>query len=376
MFTRARGVWSQQAKLVGTGAIGEAGQGISVSLSGDGNTAILGGYFDNASAGEGAGATWVFTRANGMWSQQAKLIGTDAIGGAFQGFSVSLSGDGNTAIVGGFHDNDSVGAAWVFTRARGVWSQQAKLIGTGAIGSAAQGSSVAISGDGNTVIVGGPLDDNSVGAAWVFTRANGIWSQQAKLIGTGVVGFSVQGGSASLSVDGNTAIVGGGFDNNFSGAAWVFTRANGAWSQQGPKLVGTGAIGSSVEQGGSVSLSSDGNTAIMGGQGDNGGNTPFGVGAVWVFTRSGSAWTQQGSKLVSTGNVGNARQGELSQFLATGTPSLSAALSITTMPAPRGCSPRSPGRPGQLPVMARVRRRWCGSLAGSTRRPLAPGSPA
>jgi hypothetical protein len=81
------------------------------------------------------------------------------------------------------------------------------------------------------------------------------------------------------------------------------------WSQQGPKLVGTGAIGAFVEQGWSISLSSDGNTAIVGGPGDNG-DTGFGVGAAWVFTRSGRVWTQQGRKLVGTGNVDNARQGQ------------------------------------------------------------------
>jgi hypothetical protein len=72
------------------------------------------------------------------------------------------------------------------------------------------------------------------------------------------------------------------------------------FSQQGPKLVGTGAVGPGPAQGVSVALSSDGNTAIVGGSGDNGGNG----GAVWVFTRSGGVWTQQGSKLVDTGAVG------------------------------------------------------------------------
>jgi hypothetical protein len=83
---------------------------------------------------------------------------------------VSVSGDGNTAIIGGFGDNSVVGAAWVFTRSRRVWSQQGpKLVGTGAVGPAGQGR-VSISGDGNTAIVGGSLDNHEVGAAWVFTQ--------------------------------------------------------------------------------------------------------------------------------------------------------------------------------------------------------------
>jgi len=70
----------------------------------------LGGIADNS----GAGAAWLFTRSNGVWSQEAKLVGTAATGAAQQGASVSLSGDGNTAMVGGPHDNDDIGAAWVF----------------------------------------------------------------------------------------------------------------------------------------------------------------------------------------------------------------------------------------------------------------------
>ncbi|MFX4589172.1 hypothetical protein ABTB15_19525, partial [Acinetobacter baumannii] len=87
------GSWSQQgSKLVGTGAVGNANQGRSVSLSADGNTAIVGGYGDNG----GAGAAWVFTRSGGSWSQQgSKLVGTGAVGNAQQGVSVSLSADGN-----------------------------------------------------------------------------------------------------------------------------------------------------------------------------------------------------------------------------------------------------------------------------------------
>jgi len=110
------------------------------------------------------GAAWVFMRSGAAWGQQAKLVGTEAIGSQpQQGGSVAVSGDGNTAIVGGRADDD-VGAAWVYTRSGGVWSQQAKLVGTGAIGmlSPQQGGSVALSGDGNTAIVGGPIDNNQI----------------------------------------------------------------------------------------------------------------------------------------------------------------------------------------------------------------------
>ena len=309
VFTQSNGVWSQQGiKLVGTGAVGNAQQGISVALSDDGNTAIVGGPDDNSSAGNNssAGAAWVFTRnARGVWTQQgSKLVGTGAVGNAQQGISVALSGDGNTAIVGGPGDNSHAGAAWVFTRSGGVWTQHgSKLVGTGGVG-AAQGWSVALSEHGDTALVGGPGDNSHAGAVWVFHRNDGVWSQQgSKLIGTGAVGNAQQGISVALSDDGDTAIVGGYGDNANAGAAWVFTRSGGVWTQQGSKLIGTGAVGAAF-QGASVTLSGDGNTVMVGGYGDN-----ANAGAAWVFTQSGGVWTQQGSKLVGTGAAAAAFQG-------------------------------------------------------------------
>jgi hypothetical protein len=144
--------------------------------------------------------------------------------GERQGYSVALSADGNTAIVGGYADNTVQGAAWVYTRSGSTWSQQgAKLVGTGNTGAAQQGYGVTLSADGNTAIVGGYADNTVQGAAWVYTRSGSTWSQQgAKLVGTGNTGAARQGWSVAISADGNTAIVGGNTDNSSQGAAWVW----------------------------------------------------------------------------------------------------------------------------------------------------------
>ena len=128
-----------------------------------------------------------------------------------------------------------------------VWTQQGnKLVGTGAVGVARQGHSVAISADGNNAIVGGPYDNSYIGAAWVYRRGGTVWSQQGnKLVGTAAMGHPEQGFSVALSADGNTAVVGG-FGDDANGAAWVFIRSGGVWTQQGSKLVGTGAVGPQV----------------------------------------------------------------------------------------------------------------------------------
>lgn len=331
-FSQSNGVWTQQGDmLVGAGAVGASWQGFSVALSADGNTALIGDPCDNSPADAPCnitpiGATWVFTRSNGTWTQQGdKLVATGASGTAEQGWSVALSADGNTALVGGPADNDAVGATWVFTRSNGTWTQQGdKLVGTGISGNfAGQGGSVALSADGNTAIVGGFEDNSSnfgsLGATWVFTRSNGTWTQQgSKLVGTGYAGAPQQGTSVAVSADGNTALIGGYNDAGILGivstpgvgAAWIFTRSNGTWTQQGSKLVGTGYSGPPVGQGYSVALTADGNTAFIGGRYDD----PFvptgaGIGAGWVFTRSEGEWTQSGIKLVGTPYIGNPNEG-------------------------------------------------------------------
>jgi hypothetical protein len=149
--------------------------------------------------------------------------------------------------------------------ALGQFSQQGpKLVGTGAEESQQQqGSSVSLSADGNTALVGGssvfPVSIgfppfSGAGAAWIWTRSGGVWTQQGnKLVGSMGSPEAAQGFSVSLSADGNTAIIGG--PGAGAGAVWIFTRVGAVWSQQGAKLVGAGAVGSFAHQGASVSLS-------------------------------------------------------------------------------------------------------------------------
>ena len=308
VFTRTGSTWTQQAELTPKSGeeIGNGAFGSGVAVSADGNTAVVGAPADSL----GAGAAWVFTRSEGVWTQQgAKLIAKagEETGEGHFGSSVALSAEaeGSTAVIGGPGDNGGVGAAWVFTRSEGVWTQQgAKLIAKAGeeIGEGHFGSSVALSAEaeGSTAVIGGPGDNGGVGAVWVFTRSEGVWTQQsAKLTAKTPeeVGSGAFGSSVALSSDGNTALVGGPADNTNIGAAWVFTRSKvGAWEQQGEKLtattpeeIGSGAFGSSV------ALSSDGNTALIGGPGDN-----EDTGAAWMLARSSEGvWAQEGAKLAA-----------------------------------------------------------------------------
>ena len=226
--------------------------------------------------------------------------------------------------------------------------EAAKPVSTDAAGNANQGMSVALSADGSIAIVGGPGPNNvdrdrspsvgPAGAAWIFIRRGGVWAQQGgKLVGTTNApggGLFSQGAAVALSADGNTAIVGGPSDDRTTGAAWVFVRSGSAWEQQGDKLVGTGAhrvieSGVPLGQGMSVALAADGDTAIVGGWRSEG---------AWVFTRSGGIWSQQGKQLVGSVPLEWPAKALLSHCPPMATPLWWVAGLTMTGPARCGCS--------------------------------------
>jgi hypothetical protein len=267
--------------------------GYSISLSADGNTMAVGaptqGIDATNSTSVAIGNTWIYTWSGSSWANQARIQPSNIITtNAQTGTSVALSADGNTVAIGGANDDTGVGATWIYTRSGSTWSQQAKLIGSGATGAATQGFSVAISADGNTVAIGGNTDNTSVGAVWVFTRSGTTWTQQgSKLIGSGYSGTPYMGTRVALSSNGNTLAFGGYGDNSNTGATWVFTRSGTTWTQQGSKLIGAGGVTAGVSQGFAVSLSGDGNVLAIGPNQD--GTKPL---TFWTFTRTNTTWTQ------------------------------------------------------------------------------------
>jgi hypothetical protein len=277
----------QGEPLAGSNEVGEGAFGYSVALSADGNTALIGGPGDNNSEG----AAWVFTRAGGVWTQQgAKLTATEENGQGGFGSSVALSEDGNTALIGGTRDDNDIGAVWVFTRSGGGWTQQTKLT-DGEPGFGFFGASVALSGDGNTALVGSPGVRSGAGASWIFTRSGETWTQnETPLVGGDETGEGEAGASVALSRDGNTALIGVPGDSTGHGAAWIFTHSGGGWAQQGQKLFTAGSQPSQF--GASVALSAEGNTALIGAPDDLGDD-----GAAFAFARSAGVWQQQGSPL-------------------------------------------------------------------------------
>ena len=227
---------------------------VSIALSGDGSTLAVGAP-DDSSAGIGiddnqtispraasSGAAYVFTRSGDTWSRQAYLKASNTSAGASFGFSIAVSNDGNTLVVGAYledspgfgvngnqggiaSNSSNAGAAYVFTRRDGHWSQQAYLKAFNPQANAYFGRAVSISGDGDTVAVGA-IGENAgglnAGAVYVYARNKGLWSPQAYVKAADIRTNAYFGSSVALNSDGNVLSVA---EHNELGGAT--TRANG-----------------------------------------------------------------------------------------------------------------------------------------------------
>lgn len=395
VFARSGTGWSQQAYVKASNTkqvVNERGApfiaqfGASVSLSGDGNILAVGSPNEASNAtgvdGDqtnsmtpGAGAAFVFTRRSGAWSQQAYLkasntaqaaqFAMDIVAGSYVrdparfGSNVSLSADGKLLAVGapgeasnatginGNQQNTSAaraGAVYVFAQAADSWRQQTYLKASNTFQGAQFGASVALAADGRTLAVGAwgersaatgiNADQTDVslsvaGAAYVFARnGDSPWMQQAYVKTSNPGELDQFGYSVALSAEGDTLAVGAiGESSNATGinsapgvrsliragAAYVFTRSAGNWSQQAYIK----ATNTQVDAwfGSSLALSADGGTLAVGAMAEASSGVGFntnqadasagGAGAVYLFQRGGNAWSQKAYMKASNTDAGD-----------------------------------------------------------------------
>ncbi len=289
------GTWTETALLQAFDAYGGDMFGYSVAVSGD--TAVIGAYQDD-DGGPTTGSAYVFVRSGTSWVLEQKLTAADPGMSDMFGYSVAI--DAETIVVGAIQGDafitQDTGCAYVFTRAAGVWSQQTKLTAADGTWDDDFGDSVAVQGD--TAVAGAPRDDDAgadSGSAYVFVRAGTLWSQQGKLAATDASGDDRFGSSVTL--DGDTAVIGADHDeapNSDSGSAYVFVRGGTTWSQE-QKLIASDAP-TTAYLGCSVSLDDD--RVAVGAWGDDTHGTS--TGAVYVFERAGSAWSEA-AKITESG---------------------------------------------------------------------------
>ena len=367
VFTRSGDSWSQQAyvKASNTGRAASEGEligdgdqfGFSLALSGDGNTMAVGAPTEDSAAtgmngdqtddsATSAGTAYLFSRTGNTWTQQAYIKGANTGAADLFGYGVGLNDAGNTLVVAGYDedgagrgvnadpadgDANGSGAIYVFSRTGTTWRQDAYLKGSRSEGNDALGYSVAISGDGSTIVAGAgdesclvgginpagcdmdkPDDASggSAGAAYVWGRSGDTWAEQAFIKASNPDLQDWFAARIAVSGDGNTLLVGapmedsnargvngGGQQDNSateSGAAYLFTRSGTTWSQQA--YMKTDAADEFDELGASVAVSGDGRTLLVGARtegggaagvnGDQGDNSAPETGAVYVWAVS------------------------------------------------------------------------------------------
>lgn len=245
-----------------------SGEGYAVALSADGNTlAAAATYFGNFT-----GAIQVYTRSGTTWESQAFL---KAGFHYWEGFSVSLSADGNTLAIGAVQGAQT----YVYTRSGTTWQLQADLNQGGF--NTSEGYSVSLSADGTTLAVGAPYLGGFAGVTIIYTGSGATWQLQTTL--TQGEKSSWEGSSVSLSADGNTLAASAPYFGGFSGATQIYTRSGATWKYQATLTHGD----ESSWEGFSVSLSADGNTLAAG--------APYSRvgGQIQIYTRSANTWTWQ-----------------------------------------------------------------------------------
>jgi len=317
-----------------------SGDGNTIAIGAIGENS--GSTFDESdTSANSAGAVYVFERSGDRWLYQSYVKPSFPGGGDFFGVSISLSDDGSTMVVGALreagsaagvnaaHDDAlrSAGAAYVFTRDRTIWREAAYLKASNPGRNDWFGWAVAISGNGSTVAVGAvreagsgrgidptPDDDaNGAGAVYVFTDTAGTWTQEAYLKASNGDAGDEFGAALSLNRNGNVLVVGApneasaaiGIDGNEidnsaedAGAAYVFERADGGWLQTA--YVKASNTGANDEFGTALSLTSNGMAVVVCAPGESSStdeidgpaldDSAAGAGAAYLYRRDGASW--------------------------------------------------------------------------------------
>jgi hypothetical protein len=261
VFVQKGGKWSQAQELDSPAGAAEDEYGLSVALSADGSTALVGAPTGDT---DQAGIVYSYAREGGTYVLGGRLTPAD---GAFSdefGASVSLSGLGNVALIGAPIHNGYQGAAYVFVHGAHAWSQQRELVNPDVAGSG-YGLSVSEAADGLAGVVGAPLGNDVQGAAYAVNQINGT---QQELVASDAAEGAFFGVTVSMNALGTRVLVGSPTANLGDGAAYVFDYSKGAWAQS-QELVQSNP-GCCDQFGYSVSLDYLGNVALIGSPGRNG----------------------------------------------------------------------------------------------------------
>lgn len=296
----------QQAAMTAADGAADNYFGGSAALSSDGNTALVGAGGKTVGGNANQGAVYVYVRSEGVWSQQTELTALDGSASNYFGSAVSVSSDGNSALIGAWGNNGNHGAAYVFVRTNNVWTQQQKLTASDGNFMDFFANSVSLSSDGNTVLIGANGSSSYRGAAYVFKRAGSVWTQQSKITASDAIANDQFGYHLSLSGDGGTALIGAESktvgSNLCQGSAYIFKWNGSSWVQQQILTASDGAVNDQFGE--TLAMSGDGTVAVVGAWRKSVA-VKAGQGVAYVFKWNGSSWVEQQILSASDGAADN-----------------------------------------------------------------------
>lgn len=272
-YIRENGTWIFQEKFHAPDGISNDDFGISVALNADASIALVGALNRSYNGVLGSGSVYVFSRTNNGWVYQQKLTASDrSLHDAF-GFSLALNANGDYALIGsGGRDDGGIqdrGAVYIFTRSGNIWTQQSKIMATDAATSDSFGSSVSVNADATIAAIGAYNDDDNAasnsGSVYIFTRSGSTWTQQQKL--TESPPFANNGFGIGLSLSPDSSILAiSSFGNQLTptrqGCLYLYRRAGTTYGLF--KTVYAKYPSEANQFGRSIALSYDGSFMLVG----------------------------------------------------------------------------------------------------------------
>ena len=292
-YKNTSGIWSQQAKLTATSPAASDYFGQDVAISG--NLAAVGAYGYNGTTYSDEGRVFIFRRSGTSWSLEAEITGSSLRAGDWFGYSLDLAG--STLVVGAYRDDiggSNAGAAYVFERTfnvitqKAIWTQVAMLKADFPDSGDGFGKGVAISPDGQRILIGSPYDDDietDAGAAYVFEDGGTGWEQTEKLTKSSSLSGDQFGFAVALS--NNHALIGAPYRNNNQGAAYICAYQMLAGWQTCSTLTMTAPQASDDGLGYAVSL--EGGIAMVGAYSHN--SPAADIGTAFLWQQQGLFWT-------------------------------------------------------------------------------------
>ena len=284
---------TEEAKLHPAGLTGSSFGG-SCNISSDGTRVIVTASRATNGSFSQAGSAYIFRRSGTTWTQEAKLVPSDAAASDLFGVSSSMSADGSRVVIGAMGkadgSNTQAGAVYIFSRSSTTWTQEAKLLASDSSANHLFGYSVSISADGTRLAA---VAGSSGAAVYVFLRTGTTWAQETKLQGGGIDVSRY----CSMSTDGSRMSAGGAFN-----AAYVFLRTGTTWALE-QTLTPTDAVGGDNSFGYNGYISGDSLRIVVGFQ-QKTVNGFAAAGAVYVFVRTGTVWAQE-AKIVRDASAAN-----------------------------------------------------------------------